>query len=153
MFGKSRGVKLAQFVRGIVHALTEAQQGIPHARERELNHHMTTAADGTLEPKLINIKLPDGRTLDVPTYALATVNSIGIASARVKCAARIIELSTEDAETGSMSCGNAHAVFRVDASTKGRDTFEMEIEFQEKDHSEAGSRIIDALNTIAEVND
>ena len=60
---KSRGVSLSSLVRGIVKALTDGQQAIPHAREEFLECHMTkeTGADGVEVYKPKNHNSRSGR--------------------------------------------------------------------------------------------
>ena len=91
-FKRRRGISLTSFVRGIVKALTDAQQAIPHSREDHLRHHMTVDKEGVLTPKMFTVNMEDGRRINIPTYNFASVNTIGISSATIKCAARIVDL-------------------------------------------------------------
>ena len=147
---KRKGVYLSQLVQGIVKALTDGQQAIPHAREEFLRCHMEEIEhDGQtlFKPKTITVEVAEGRRVTVPTYTLAQVNTIGISSARIKCSARIVDMETAE-KGGSMTCGDGHAVFTVHPSAGGRSSFEMIIEFQQREPSESESRLIESLDSV-----
>ena len=149
---RKRGVSLSQFVRGTVKGLTDGQQAIPHAREEFLECHMETVeVDGEhlYRPKTITIELLEGRRITVPTYTLAQVNTIGIDSASVTCSARIVDLKQAE-KCGEMTCGEHHAVFEVMPSSGGKNSFEMTINFQQRDPSESEARLIESLNSLVE---
>ena len=150
-FFKKSGVSLSQFVRGIVKALTDGQQAIPHSREEQLNCHMekTVAEDGSeiFKPKMISVLLEDGRMIRVPRYTLAQVNTIGIHSARVRCSARIVDMERAS-DCGSMTCGEHHAIFTVNPTLDGKASFEIEIEFQQREPSESESRMMESLDSL-----
>ena len=148
---KRNGVSLSQFVHGIVKALTDGQQAIPHAREEHLEHHMEKVTDDddntVYKPKTITIQLDENRRMTVPTYTLAQVNTIGISGAKIKCNARIVDL--EQAEMCSeMTCGERHAVFTVLPGMSGKHSFEMEIDFQQRKPSESESRLMEGLDSV-----
>ena len=148
-FKRRRGISLTSFVRGIVKALTDAQQAIPHSREDHLRHHMTVDKEGVLTPKMFTVNMEDGRRINIPTYNFASVNTIGISSATIKCAARIVDLDQTD-EVGDMTVGKHHAIFTVQAGNT-KNTFEIEIAFQEKEPSEAGARLMESLDSMIDV--
>ena len=89
---KKRAVSLNCFVRGIVQALCDGQQAIPESRESHLMEHMDKTEDGTLTPKTFTIDTGD-KSLEVPTYSFAQVNTIGIHKATVKCSAKLVDIS------------------------------------------------------------
>ena len=101
----------------------------------------------TYTPKMITIKLSKDRFIQVPTYTMAQVNTIGISAARVKCAARIVDMEMGE-KCGSMSCGEHHAVFTVNPTLEGKAGFEMEIEFSQRDPSESESRLMESLDSL-----
>ena len=149
-FFKKKGVSLSQFVRGMVKGLTDGQQAIPHAREEQLNCHMEKSEEdgvSVFRPKMITVELSEGRRIQVPSYTFSQVNTIGIAGAKIKCSARIVDIETAP-ECGSMTCGKHHAVFTVTPSCDGKETFEMEIEFSQRDPSESESRLIESLDSM-----
>lgn len=141
---KKRAVSLDCFIRGIVQALCNGQQAIPQSREDHLMHHMQENADGTLSPKTLTITTDD-KSLDVTTYALSQVNAIGIHKATIRCSAKLVDVETSDND-GKISHGDQCCTFHVSPSPEGRKTFEMEIEFIQRQHLEAENRIIDLLN-------
>ena len=147
---KRRGVTLSQFVRGVVKGLTDGQQAIPHAREELLQCHMEEIEeDGETiyRPKTITIEISEGRRITVPTYTLSQVNCIGISAAKIRCAARIVDMQTAE-KCESMTCGDHHAIFEVHPSQGGRNSFEMLIEFQQREPSESESRLIESLDSM-----
>ena len=147
---KTRGVTLSQLVRGVVKALCDGQQAIPHAREEFLHCHMDTVeVDGeTLyRPKTITVEIAEGRRVTVPTYSLSQVNTVGISAAKITCSARIVDMETAE-ECGSMACGDEHAVFEVHPSQGGKNSFEMTIEFQQREPSESEARLVESLDSM-----
>ena len=147
---KRRGVTLSELVRGVVKALTDGQQAIPHAREEHLNQHMeeiTEDGKTIYKPKTITVEVDQNRRVTVPTYNLAQTNTIGIDSARIKCSARIVDIENAQ-KCGTMACGDRYAVFKVFPGLQGKNSFEMEINFQQKEPSEAESRLIEALDSV-----
>lgn len=144
-FKKGRGITLNAFVRGIVKALTDSQQAMPDAREAHLKEHMETSEDGVYRPKTFTVEISEGRQISVPTYSLAQTNVIGIHRAKVSCSARIIDLENSE-HKGTLSHGDCCAVFHVDASHTGKDCFNLEIEFIQRNHSESEHRLLEALD-------
>ena len=146
-FLKRRGVSLSAFVRGIVTALCDAQQAMPQARQNHLEHHMEKGDDGLYRPKMINVEVAEGRVISVPTYSLAQVNVIGIRSARVKCDARLVDLSCEKRE-GTMAHNNECCTFFVNPSLDKRKSIEIDIEFTQRPHAEAEHRLLESLDGL-----
>ena len=148
---KRHGVSLSQFVRGIVKALTDGQQAIPHAREEHLECHMKreTGEDGqeVYKPKTVTVEISEGHRITVPTYTLAQVNTIGISSAKITCSARIVGMEMAE-QSGEMNCGECHAVFNVHPSLGSKNSFEMVIEFEQREPSESESRLIESLDSM-----
>lgn len=147
---KKHGVSLSEFVRGIVKALTDAQQAIPYAREEHLNQHMEEnikSGEIFYTPKTIKVDVGENRRIEVPTYNLSQTNTIGIDSACIRCTARIIDMETVQ-KSGDMSCGEQYAVFSVSPGLQGKNSFEMEIKFQQREPSESESRLIEALDSV-----
>ncbi len=153
---KHRGVNLEEFVRGIVKALTGGQQAIPQAREEFLHCHMEEVErDGETvhKPKTFTVQVADNpaRYVTVPTYTMSQVNTIGISSAKIRCSARIVDMETETKNghvAGHMSCGDRHAVFNVHPSQGSKNSFEMELEFHQREPSESESRLIESLDSV-----
>ena len=145
-----RGVSLSAFVRGIVKALTDGQQALPQAREEQLDCHMDKDPDtGKLHPKTVTIVLPDGREVTAATYSLQRTNVIGIDRATVSCSARIIDINNSD-KCGEMSCGDEIAHFHVSPTKAGggRSSFEMTIDFKQREPSESEARVMESLDGI-----
>ena len=149
LFNK-KGVTLSQFVRGIVKALTDGQQAIPHARDEILRHHMDEGDDGLFRPKSHTIEVQPGQKIVIPTYSFSQVNTIGIRSAKLQCSARIVGMETETHE-GKCSVGDTLATFTVCHSNGGKDSFNMVIEFEQRDPSETEMHLIEALDRLAVV--
>ena len=140
-------MSLSALVRGVVKALCDAQQAIPHAREEHLHCHMEQEENGSYTPKTITVNVDDDRRVVVPTYTLSSVNTIGIESATIKCSARIVDMTTAE-KCGEMTCGENHAVFEVHPSQGGKSSFEMEIKFQQREPSESESRLVESLDSM-----
>ncbi len=147
---KNRGVSLSSFVRGMVKALTDGQQALPQAREEQLDCHMDKDPDtGKLHPKTVTVVLPDGREVTAATYSLCRTNTIGIHRASVSCSARIVDMQ-EDKGCGDMSCGEHTARFHVSPTVSGggRSSFEMTIEFEQREPSESEARVMESLDGV-----
>lgn len=146
-FRRGKGITLNAFIRGIVRALTDAQQAMPDAREDHLKKHMKQADNGTYTPETFTVNIAEGQQVTVPTYAMAQTNVIGIHKARVNCSARIVDLSNDD-KKGEMSHGDCCAIFEVDAALDKRNCFNLEIEFIQRNHSESEHRLLEALDSM-----
>ena len=148
---KDKGVSLSQLVRGLVKSLTDGQQAIPHAREEHLECHMETVTDTDgnkiYKPKIFSVELSNNRSITVPTYTLHQTNTIGISSAKIKCNARILDIETAK-KSGEMNCGESHAIFSVHPGLQGKSSFEIEIEFEQREPSESESRLIESLDSM-----
>ena len=144
IFSRS-GVPLAGFIRGIVKALCDAQQAIPHTRDEVLHCHMDTDENGVMHPHTVPVEVSPGNVMNVPTYALSQVNTIGITRAHIRCHARIADL-TECDECGTLSCGNSHIKFKVNPAYEGRKSFELELTFEARDPVETEALLVEALN-------
>lgn len=151
LFGNKRGMTLSSFVRGVVRALTDGQQAIPHSREDHLKHHMELGEDDIYRPKMVDIELPEGQRISLPKYSLMQVNTLGIHSATVSCSCRIVDIGIADKTSGEMSYGDKHALFYVQPSGSGkRDTFEMKINFTQREPSESENKLIESLDRLVE---
>ena len=147
---KKQGISLSQFVRGLVKALTDGQQAIPHAREEFFNHHMDVVGEEgqtRYKPKMLTVEISEGRYVTIPTYTLSHVNTIGITAAKIVCSARIVDMQTVE-ECGDMACGDKHVSFEVHPMRNGRNSFEMTLEFQQREPSESESRLIESLDSM-----
>ena len=143
---KRSGVPLSAFIRGLVKALCDGQQAIPHAREEQLECHMTRHPDGHLIPDVIEVKLHDETLLRVPAYSFSQVNTIGIKAARITCSAQVSDLHECD-QCGQMNCGDSQVRFRVNpVAHGGRKSFEIEIDFERREPTEAEQRLVEALD-------
>ena len=55
----------------------------------------------------------------------------------------------QTAETcGEMTCGDHHAIFTVNPSQDGKKSFEIEIDFQQREPSESEARLIESLDSV-----
>lgn len=151
--GRPVSITLSQFVRGLVKALTDGQQGIPDAREEQLQHHMTTGEDGVMSPESHRVKLSDDEFIDLPTYSFCQVNTIGIKSAKVQCNARIVGLAPNESTSGTMTTGDEEAVFRVTPGNGGKNTITMVIEFESRNPSETEMHLIESLDRQSVVSE
>ena len=160
-FFSRKGPSLSEFVRGIVQALTDGQQAIAHSREQHLKHHMDEGDDDVFRPKMIDIELSEGRRISVPEYSMMQVNTIGIHSAKVSCSCRIVDIRSGDdpgdkpqdgqpvkEKSGKMSIGDKHATFIVQPSSGGRNSFELQINFMQRDPSESENRLVESLDSL-----
>ena len=125
MFGNSegkKGVDLASFVGGIVRALTKGQQALPKARREQISKHFDyDEAKNLHRPKTLDFEISAGQVVKVPTFSLARVNNIGIDSAVVSCAARIV--SVEDSELNcELADHNSLVKYEVIPARSGRVT-------------------------------
>ena len=149
LFKKSK-VTLNQFVRGVVKALTDGQQAIPHARDEVLRHHMDIDDKDIMRPKVHTIEIEPGQVMNMPTYTFSQVNTIGIKGAKIQCSARIVGMESETTE-GKCTVGDSHALFNVSPSNGGKDSFSMVIEFEQREPSETEMHLIEALDRSAVV--
>ena len=149
LFRKS-GVSLSQFVRGMVKSMTDGQQAIPHARDEILKEHMIENDEGVLVPKFHTVEIQPGQKMKIPTFSMSQVNTMGITRVKIQCSARIIGMEREET-SGTVSVGDSHAMFTVDHSNGGRDSFNMVIEFEQREPSETEMHLIEALDRLAVV--
>ena len=68
---KKSGATLSQFVRGMVKALSDGQQAIPHARDEVLRHHMDEDEDGVLRPIFHTVEIQPGQKIKIPAYSFS----------------------------------------------------------------------------------
>ena len=141
MFGRKSGVLLSEFVRGVVKALTDAQQALPDARRERFSEHMTETGENEYEANFHTVKISDDESIRLATYSLDQVNTIGITEAEIDCCCKITGM---DKETG-------HAIFHVQPTNRGRDTFEMRLKFASREPSETEMHLIEALDRISDV--
>ena len=155
MFSKKNGsITLSAFVRGMVQSLIDAQDAIRYSRERNLKEYMAEDEDGSLTPDMHTIRRPDDTVLHVPKYSLYRANTIGITRSEISCSTRIVdfELVDDDSRCGEMITADRHARFWVKPACQGsKNTFEMKIEFEQRDPGESEERLIEALDALVEV--
>ena len=148
---RKTGVSLSEFIKGVVKSLTDGQQAIPHARDQILRHHMDEGDDGIFRPKIHRVEVTPGQIINMATYSFGQVNTIGIKRAKIQCSANIVEMG-EYKHEGKCSVGDTVATFVVNPSSTGRESFNMVIEFEQRDPSETEMHLIEALDRVAVVS-
>lgn len=144
--GKKSGIDLATFVAGIVRALTKGQQALVRARQEQIAKHFEEK-DGMLVPRIKRFYLGNGQVLPVPAYCLSRVNSIGIESASITCAARLVEFDVEDVDC-DITDHDQQVRYIVSPAKNGHGDFEIDIRFSRRTNCEAEDRLNEYLTGL-----
>ena len=145
MFGKKdQGVDLAAFVGGIVRALTKAQQALPYARMKQIEKHFDKDEEGVYHPKMIPVQVNEHEVVNVPQYALAKVNNIGIETAIIKCSAKIVAVENEEIDC-ELTDTKSRVRYYVKPSDPLNKSFEIEIKFSKRTDCEAEELLMEKI--------
>ena len=148
---KNSSVTLSSFVRGMVQSLIDAQQAIRASRERNFEECMDIDDEGVRHLHMMTVKRPDGVLLSVPEYSLYRSSTIGITKSQISFCTKIMsfEIVDDSKVTDNGMSADRHARFWVKpAATGDKNTFEMRIEFEQRDASEAEERLIESLDSL-----
>lgn len=146
-----KGVDLASFVGGIVRALTKGQQALPNARREQIEKHFDyDESEKVYRPKTFDFEISEGQRVKVPTFVLARVNNIGIDSAVISCAARIVDVADTELNC-ELTDHNSLVKYEVIPARSGRGNFEIKIKFEKKLDCEAENKLAEFLQGLVEV--
>ena len=151
-FLKRQGIDLATFVSGIVRALTKGQQALPKARREQIEKHFDRDEHGVFHPKTHVFQINDHQQVTIPTFSMARVNQIGIDSALIKCAARIVDIEQHEIDC-ELSDHTHQVTYSVQPATDNNKSFEIEIKFSRRMDTETENKLDEFLRGLVEIQD
>lgn len=142
---KKRGVDLSEIIKGMQHAVNEAQNTL------ELHHlnSLLSFFHSNGDPKMVNLHIEDDKYIDVPTFTLASHNALKIEELEMQFKARIQDVDLTEIEKNGEKESNAN--FTVGFSSNNQESSDfvtVRILFKSIDQSEGFARVIDEYNKI-----
>ena len=132
---------LKDYVGAICGSVNRAQAALSNYRLDFMREHMEELDDGSMAPKMIDIKVSDEETVSLPQYTLCQSNDLNLEDVIVKGHVEItgftepIDNQTEDATITVKPCAEGH-----------RNCFAIQLRFKAVPDLESENLLVESLN-------